>query len=60
MGVLSVVAAVVLVLSAKCGPPDRYVTGDPCPTCGETLLPHGRYPYDLLVCRACKCQVERA
>jgi hypothetical protein len=57
---LTLIVAAVLVLAYLCGPPDRYETGDPCPTCGETLLLHGRYPYDLLVCRTCKCEVERA
>jgi uncharacterized protein (DUF983 family) len=33
--------------------------GGPCPTCGNTLLPHRRYPWDVLHCTTCGFECRR-
>jgi hypothetical protein len=57
---LSAVVAAVFVLVVMLGDKqDRLTTGDPCPVCGGTMLPHPRYPYETVVCRMCRYETVR-
>jgi hypothetical protein len=60
VALLVAIIAAVFLLVVKCGPPDEADPGDPCPTCGGTLLPHGHHPLDTVVCSVCTHEMARA